>query len=158
MSSTYREIKYLHPSVRPKAQKILDELNRAEKVRETGIRWVITETYRSTARQLELFAKGRTVKGQIVTNVDGVRKLSNHQYGLAFDLAPLITKDGKEVLAYDAANVNWQYVGHCIRAQGLEWGGDWRSFKDRPHAEWPSKDRKTYKAAWIWQKANGGKG
>lgn len=153
-----RDIKDLYEPIRAKATRVLAELNRAEGKRGNGITWKITETRRTAARQRQLYNQGRSTPGPIVTYRDGVKKLSNHQYGLAFDLAPFKVVGGKEVLCYDDPKVNWDYVAHCIRAEGLISGRDWNNngsskderFLDSPHAEWNQKDRVTYRAAWAW--------
>jgi len=46
----------------------------------------------------------------------------------AFDIAFLV--DGK---ASWADSLPWAKAGAIGRSLGLEWGGDWTSFKDRPH-------------------------
>jgi len=93
----------------------------------------VTATWRSPAEQKILYAQGRTTPGSIVTNVDGVTKLSNHNYSpsRALDFAVLIggkiTWDEKEYLP----------VGKIATEHGLAWGGNWRHFKDLPHLELP---------------------
>lgn len=91
--------------------------------------WRVTEGYRSSARQAYLYAQGRTRPGEIVTqtSVPGY-----HGFGIAADCVPLDT-EGKA--RYDAPQEVWEQYGHCLRAFGLEWGGDWESFPDRPHAQ-----------------------
>lgn len=156
VSHIHRELKYLFPAMRPAAERILKELNRKETVRGTGIVWIVTETVRTSARQRSLYAQGRSAPGPIVTYVDGVKSLSNHQYGLAFDVAP--TKNGK--LVYSDPDVDWNYLAHLARAEKLVSGRDWNSngsskdesFLDSPHVEWNRKDRVTYKAAWQYVK------
>ena len=112
------------------------------KVIETAIvdcplEFTVVEGVRTTQRQQELFAQGRTTAGQIVTNVDGVKKKSNHQpkadgYGYAVDIYanPINVND----------TVNIKVVADCILSVAeilginVEWGGDWK-FIDRPHFE-----------------------
>lgn len=94
---------------------------------------------RTTEQQKALYAKGRTVPGKIVTNCDGVKKKSNHQakadgYGYAVDLYGW---DGKAL--WDKASLS-AIAGHIKEAAQkypckLQWGGDWKSFKDYPHIE-----------------------
>lgn len=79
--------------------------------------WVIIETLRSPERQAELYAKGRTTPGPVVT----WRKHSIHEDGNAADVA---WKDGQGVLHWDTDRA-YQILGHCARAEGLTWGGDW---------------------------------
>ncbi|MBR7951648.1 M15 family metallopeptidase [Microvirga sp. STR05] len=101
-------------------------------LRLTG-RPIITECYRSSERQNELFALGRSKPGLIVTYKRGGD--SKHNQGpptpaidVAFQLADgsvswsglLLSKFARLMKAADARVV---------------WGGDWVTFKDRPHFE-----------------------
>lgn len=52
-----------------------------------GIYLIITEGFRSKEYQDKLYAKGRTKPGNIVTNVKGSDYSSQHQWGIAFDIA-----------------------------------------------------------------------
>ena len=114
--------------------------------------WKVTEGFRTTERQKELYAQGRTKPGKIVTHRNGTTKKSPHQSGLAVDFAPF--KNGK--LDYNVSNVHWEYFGHCARQVGLEWGGDWKGgFVDKPHIEWNRDDAHTYAKAKLWLKENG---
>jgi len=88
---------------------------------------------RTDARQAELYAIGRTVAGKIVTNADGKKKMSRHQFGTAFDIYAFV--DGKA-----SWNINHltAIAKHLQKVAGLlgvdlEWGGDWVSFSDYPH-------------------------
>jgi len=107
---------------------------------------IITETFRSVDRQQELYNQGRTTPGEIVTHRDGIKSKSNHQSGLAVDFA-FQGLNGKLIWDDDQA---WEYLGHRARANGLVWGGDWRSPTDKPHVEWPQTDKTTYDAAKQW--------
>lgn len=90
------------------------------------IDFTVLEGLRSIERQRQLFAQGATKTMK-----------SRHLTGHAVDLAPMI-----------AGKVSWDWplyhrlapivkqaaatLGHSI-----EWGGDWRSFKDGPHWQLP---------------------
>lgn len=89
-----------------------------------GIPLVVTEGYRTFARQQELYEQGRSKAGLIVTNAKA--GYSFHNYGIAFDVA---FKKGKAI-SWDG---NWDLIGKIGKSLGLEWGGDWASFKDKPH-------------------------
>lgn len=54
-----------------------------------GYNFRISEAYRTTERQKQLYAQGRTKKGSIVTHMDGVTKMSMHQKRLAVDVYPI---------------------------------------------------------------------
>lgn len=86
-------------------------------------------TLRTVAEQNELYAKGRTTKGPKVTNARG--GYSYHNYGLAFDAAPLVNGD----IDWNNSKL-FNEMGSIGKSVGLEWGGDWKSFKDTPHFQW----------------------
>lgn len=90
-----------------------------------GIAIRMTEGFRSIARQNELYAQGRTKPGAIVTNAKGGE--SYHNWGVAFDVV-------LRVEGY-SDSPKWARIGALGRKIGLEWGGDWASFKDLPHFE-----------------------
>ena len=106
---------------------------------------IVTDGLRTAAQQRALFAQGRTRPGAIVTNADGDFKRSNHQprltgpyagFGCAADLT-FLDADGRPSWAITHP---WAIYGEQARALGLVWGGDWRSFKDRPHVELPQEN------------------
>ena len=91
-----------------------------------GIRVMLTSGYRSSEEQDRLYATGRTKPGKIVTNARG--GYSWHNFGLAADYAFVI--NGKVTW-----NGPWDTFGKTARECGLEWGGGWTKFKDRPHVQ-----------------------
>lgn len=93
-----------------------------------GINVMVVSGYRSFAEQNALYAQGRTKPGNIVTNAKGGQSL--HNYGLAVDVVP-IGANGQP--NWNVPNSTWQKIGAAGKKQGLEWGGDWKSFVDRPH-------------------------
>jgi peptidoglycan L-alanyl-D-glutamate endopeptidase CwlK len=94
---------------------------------------------------MALYAQGRTKPGAIVTNCDGVIKLSNHQakrgesrwagFGAAADLT--FADDAGRPTWVDTATYKlpWRLFGTIAKAQQLVWGGDWPTMTDRPHVE-----------------------
>jgi len=97
---------------------------------------------RSSEEQFNLYKIGRSfvagkwvVTGKVVTNLDGIMKLSmhNHSPSLAIDIAPY--------------PIDWQDLGRfkqlakVVKDAGIEvgiklqWGGDWANFHDYPHYE-----------------------
>jgi len=96
------------------------------KLRENGIQVKLVSGYRSQEEQDQLYAQGRTMPGKIVTNARG--GYSWHNFGLAADYA--FVKDGH--LTWDGP---WSHFGRIARMCGLEWGGDFRKFPDRPHVQ-----------------------
>ncbi len=86
----------------------------------------IIDGTRTYAEQDKLYAQGRTAPGKIVTNARGGQ--SWHNFGVAWDIgvfAPLG--------AYLGDSPYYDKAGEIGRIQGLEWGGDWRTFQDKPH-------------------------
>ena len=79
----------------------------------------IFETYRSQERQLELFNKGATK----------LKKNGMHHFGIAADLVFL---DGQKNPSWDVI-YNWTRLGKIGQDLGLEWGGSWSGFVDKPH-------------------------
>lgn len=93
-----------------------------------GIYLIITEGFRTKEYQDELYAKGRTKPGKIVTNAKGSDYSSQHQWGIAFDIAINDTK-----LLYDETTI--RKVAKISKSSKvlLAWGGDWKSIVDTPH-------------------------
>jgi peptidoglycan L-alanyl-D-glutamate endopeptidase CwlK len=94
---------------------------------EAGLQVLITETWRTKEEQDALYAKGRETPGPVVTRAQ--YPMSMHCWGVAFDFCE--DKKGKE---YDDVKF-FDAVGEIGRRLGLSWGGDWATFKDRPHFE-----------------------
>lgn len=97
-----------------------------KKLAENGIRAVMTWGYRSIEQQNELYAKGRTVPGTIVTKARG--GYSWHNFGLAADYAFVI--NGK--VTWEGP---WATFGKIAKTCGLEWGGDFKTITDKPHVQ-----------------------
>lgn len=99
----------------------------------TDVDFSIIEGLRTLAKQKEYFAAGatRTMK-------------SRHLTGHAVDIAPYVN-----------GQIRWDWplyrkiapvIKQCALELGIpvEWGGDWKSFKDGPH--WQLPNRGKYKA------------
>lgn len=108
----------------PELEEKMNELERL--CIEQGINIRITETIRSVDRQNELYAKGRTTPGNVVTNAKGSDYNSMHQWGIAFDVCINEVEN-----AYNIEKL--RQVGEIGKSIGLEWGGDWKDFVDMPH-------------------------
>jgi|SRR6478735_2110394 len=128
---TVERIKLLHPIVR---KEVLDMYTHAnEKLLPKGVRLRFAYTLRTNKEQDDLYAKGRTKAGRIITNAKGGQSI--HNYGLAFDIVILFDEDGDgkfEIASYDLDSY-WMKVTNYFKSKGWEWGGDWKSFKDYPH-------------------------
>jgi hypothetical protein len=101
------------------------------------------EGFRTVQRQQWLYGQGRPKapfgrKGNVVTNRDGVKKLSNHQgngvpgSGCAADCYPLNAK-GKVTLK--APQKVWRRYAEVAEANGLTAGYRWVQPHDPPHIE-----------------------
>ena len=91
----------------------------------------VVQGLRTFAEQDDLYAKGRTKPGAIVTQARGGE--SNHNYGLAVDLCPF-TSDKPD---WNAPMAVWAAIGAAAASHGLEWGGQWKKFLDKPHVQLP---------------------
>jgi len=96
---------------------------------------VLTCTYRDPAEQNRLYKQGRTTPGPIVTNIDGIKKKSMHNYkpARAFDFAVVIHgKTTWDAKCYDSA---WLFFRQAKLTKKVAWGRNWKNFKDYPHIE-----------------------
>lgn len=93
----------------------------------TGNPVMVTDEYRTYAEQDALYAKGRTAPGPIVTNAKGGDSFHNHR--VAFDIA---FRSGSGI-TYEGP---WEMAGKIAEIIGLEWGGRWSNFVDRPHFQY----------------------
>lgn len=131
-----RKLEDLEPETRARAQAFLDACEAA------GFDVLVTSTYRDFESQAELFAQGRTKPGRKVTNARP--GLSWHNWRRAFDIVPL--RNGKPVWGTSGNGIDnnptddqkddlelWQRIAALGKMSGLEWAGDWRSFKEFPH-------------------------
>ncbi len=101
-----------------------------------GIYLIVTEGFRTKEYQDELYAKGRTKPGVIVTGAKGKDYSSQHQWGIAFDIAMNYDVDGDGKITDDTWNEKgFKAVAKIAKSSkvGLAWGGDWRSIIDTPH-------------------------
>ncbi|CAG0933335.1 Peptidoglycan L-alanyl-D-glutamate endopeptidase CwlK [Thermoflexales bacterium] len=112
----------LHPSLQAKAQALIENAHKK------GLNIFVFQGLRTIAEQDALYAQGRTTKGSIVTNAKGGE--SYHNYGVALD----VVFHGAEPWG---EKHDWQALGAAGKEAGLEWGGDWAKFLDRPHFQLP---------------------
>lgn len=117
-----RKIEDLHPRVASKYKSF--EAGCAA----IGIDVILTATYRDIESQDALYAIGRTLPGKKVTNVAG--GYSFHNWRVAFDFVPVV--NGKAVWNDDKL---WERCGAVAESVGLEWGGRWKGFVDKPHCQ-----------------------
>ena len=96
------DIILLEPVMRLKVEAIIED------AKAHGINLMVFETFRSQARQEELFAQGATK----------LKKAGVHYYGLACDIVKSIGGD-------PSWKGDFSFLGALAREHGLVWGGDW---------------------------------
>jgi len=94
-----------------------------------GIDLLVTSTYRDSESQDALYAQGRSTPGNIVTRAKAGQ--SWHNWRCALDVVPLV--NGKAIWDDQAL---WKQVGEIGKSCGLEWAGDWKTFKEYPHFQY----------------------
>ena len=90
---------------------------------------LVTSTYRDNESQNALYAQGRTTPGNVVTKAKAGQ--SWHNWRCALDVVPLV--NGKAIWDDPAL---WKQVGEIGKSCGLEWAGDWVTFKEFPHFQY----------------------
>lgn len=116
-----RKLSDLRSDVRANAELLLAECEKQ------GLRVLVTQTLRDDEYQAKLYAQGRTLPGQIVTNS---KVTTYHGAGLAFDICQNIKGHEYSDLAF------FRNVATIAKHIGFSWGGDWKTFPDRPHFQW----------------------
>lgn len=110
-----RDLAYLEPIFRAQVEDILDKCGNL------GRPLLVTETYRSKARQEALFLAGATQ----------LRTIGCHHMGLACDFAKLVS--GTPTWKGD-----WTFLGKLANERGLVWGGPGKgnlNIADRDHIQ-----------------------
>jgi hypothetical protein len=105
-------------------QNFLDQVNECflPTAKVFGYTLYVTMGFRSTEEQDQLYAQGRTLPGDVITNAPGGKSL--HNFGHAVDVADRIQ-------AYD---INWQEIQKIGAYCGLEQGD--RGYIDLPHFQY----------------------
>ena len=109
-------------------------LEALEKCRARGATYYAISLYRSYEEQTKLYAQGRTAAGAIVTNARAGS--SAHNFGCAADCA----RDANLQLAGLQPTWNakdYSILGEEVVKVGLEWAGNWKTFKEYGHVGWP---------------------
>jgi len=124
--SSEKRLQQTHPALASAVRAVIADLSARGMVVE------VVQGLRTFAEQDELYAKGRTQPGSIVTQARGGE--SNHNFGLAVDLCPF-THDKPD---WNAPISVWAAIGAAAEVHGLEWGGQWKKFLDKPHVQLPA--------------------
>jgi peptidoglycan L-alanyl-D-glutamate endopeptidase CwlK len=118
---TERNIQTLHPRAQELARVFI------KRVLDAGINARIISGTRTYAEQNKLFRQGRYGNpGPKVTKARGGQ--SNHNFCIAWDIG-IFEDDG----AYLGDSPLYDKAAEVGLVDGIEWGGHWTSFVDRPH-------------------------
>ncbi len=123
----------LVPDFRNRLERVLDRLENE------GFSPKVNETFRSEARQALMFELGTSK----------TPKVGNHHWGRAADIVDGRKDAQGRVVLWGASLDTWSNaaerqrmadnffaaLGRAAKAEGLTWGGDWRSFPDPAHVE-----------------------
>lgn len=120
-----RDIKELHPIVSKMCLSFID------KCKSEGIDVIITSTYRDFESQQSLYNQGRTTPGKKVTNAKPGQ--SFHNFRVAFDFVPIV--NGKA--QWNDLSL-FKRCGEIAKSCGLEWAGEWKTFKEFAHCQYTS--------------------
>jgi len=119
----------LHPLIQTEVMGLVQKVN--NEILTGGVKMLVTQGLRTFEEQNALYKQRPKV-----TNAYGGQSM--HNYGLAFDFC--LFQGGK--LIWDVAKdfdgdkqPDWMEVVKLFKDNGYTWGGDFRSFKDRPHFE-----------------------
>lgn len=119
-----RSLNELVPVVRHKVEEFIALCD------DEGIDLLVTSTYRDNESQAALYAQGRTTIGRIITNANAGD--SFHNYRCAVDVVPL--RNGKPVWGTQGDDGElWHKIGKLGEEAGLEWAGNWHTFKEMAH-------------------------
>ena len=127
---TLQRIELIHPILREEVREIYREI--CERISgKAAVRF--THTLRTFKEQAEIYAKGRTAPGKIVSNARPGR--SWHNYGMAVDIVLLVGGGALWDIRTDFdgdGKPDWIEAVQVFKEYGWDWGGDW-AFKDYPH-------------------------
>ena len=131
---TEKNLASLDPKAQPAFRRFIAAAR--EEAAKHGCQYIGIAGNRTYAEQNALYAQGRTAPGPKVTNAKGGE--SNHNFGIAMDFGVFRAKryldGGNPDDSKLAADIHKAAAVHA-KANGIEWGGDWKSFKDFPHFE-----------------------
>ena len=127
---TLQRIELIHPVLRDEVREIYDVI--CERVsKKAAVRF--THTLRTFKEQAEIYAKGRTAPGKIVSNARPGR--SWHNYGMAVDIVLLVGGGALWDIKTDFdgdGRPDWMEAVQVFKEFGWEAGIDWK-FSDPPH-------------------------
>ena len=120
--------------LKPKVKRMMDTL--IVECKKSGFPIFITQGVRTMEEQATIYSIGR--RGKVGEKVVSMAKpgYSPHNWGVAFDIAFV-----KQPIYVGP----WGKVGALGESLGLEWGGRWASFPDRPHFQYLAGYKINYK-------------
>ncbi|MES2685727.1 MAG: M15 family metallopeptidase [Pseudomonadota bacterium] len=140
-----RNLDDLLPNVKLRVQSMLARCAADPWFVENGITVLVTSTLRDNESQTALYAQGRTTPGKVVTNAKA--GYSWHNFACAVDVVPL--RNGIAVWGTKGDGIDdnpaddktddmevWQRIARHGKQAGLEWAGDWESFKEYAHFQY----------------------
>ena len=99
--------------------------------KEAGLPVLITETVRDDEYQRYLVANGYASKTATRPTFHSVKA------GLAFDICKNVKGHEYDDLSF------FDRCGQIAKQVGFSWGGDWKSFPDKPHIQWDAHGKYT---------------
>ena len=120
-----RDIAYLRADVRANCIIFIDLCKQA------GLPVLITETVRDDEYQRYLAANGYASKKATRPTFHSVKA------GLAFDICKNVKGHEYDDLSF------FDRCGQIAKQVGFSWGGDWKSFPDKPHIQWDAHGKYT---------------
>ena len=117
-----RDLNLVHPKLRTIVNRVIEEC------KAVGLAVLITDGWRSKEEQDKIYAQGRTTPGVIVSRAS--YPYSAHNWGVAVDFCRNVR--GHE---YEDSDDFFRRVATIAKKYGLEWGGDWKNFVDKPHLQ-----------------------
>lgn len=122
---TLDRINTLHPTIR---EDVRNQYYKISSTLKDDVRLRFSFTFRSFEEQNFLYNQKPKV-----TNAKGGQSI--HNYGLAFDIVMLYDKnnDGTFETASFNEDENFKRVTEFFIKNGYEWGGNWKTLKDKPH-------------------------
>jgi len=116
---TNSRIDKLHPKIKCSVKNFINDVEKT-----MGIKLRIIQGYRTYAEQDVLYRQRPKI-----TNARGGE--SNHNFGLAIDVAEI--KNG--TIDWEEQETVLSKIAPIGKKWGLAWGGEWKSFVDKPHFE-----------------------
>ena len=120
--SLKKKLSSLEKRMRPKVERVLEAL------KGEGYQPKIVYAWRSVTKQLELVNAGHS---RVRFSFHNAQKKNGTPNAYAADIIDKRWAWNKEA----KQNGYWDALGQSAKAEGLYWGGDWRSFKDWAHVQ-----------------------